>query len=244
MMNKNNLSTIDLKENKKFKDYYYEWWNIDGSFKPLHLFNFIRVDFLKNTVSFDPSHPKPLMNYNILDIGCGGGIFCEPLYKLGANIIGIDTNEKAVKIAKLHAKSNGLNIKYHLTDIENFKSKVKFDIICAMEVFEHINNIEFFVKKTKNLLKEDACFLGSTINKTPLSYVKAIFLAEKIFKLLPKNTHDWNKFVPPNTVKTILASNGFKEIDFQGATYNPILSKWRYVNSLDTNYFFRAKNES
>ena len=113
-----------------------------------------------------------------------------------------------------------------------------------MEVLEHINNIEFFVKKTKILLKEDACFLGSTINKTPLSYVKAIFLAEKIFKLLPENTHDWNKFVPTNTVKTILSSNGFKEIDFQGTTYNPILSKWSYINSLDTNYFFRAKNES
>ena len=199
---------------------------------------------MKNTVSFDPKHPKPLMNYNILDIGCGGGIFCEPLCKLGANIVGIDTNEKAVKIAKLHAKGNGLNIKYHVTDIENFKSEVKFDIICAMEVLEHINNIEFFVKKTKKLLREDACFLGSTINKTPLSYVKAICLAEKIFKLLPENTHDWNKFVSPNTVKTILASNGFKEIDFQGTNYNPIISKWSYINSLDTNYFFRARNES
>lgn len=241
-MNRNNLSTIDLKENKKFKDFYYEWWSPEGPFKPLHLFNFLRVDFLRNIILVNSKNTRPLENYNILDIGCGGGIFCEPLYRLGANVVGIDTNEKAIKIAKLHAKNNGFNIKYYLTDVANFKSKVKFDLVCAMEVLEHINNIEFFIKKTKNLLKKNAYFLGSTINKTTLSFIKAIFLAEKVFRLLPENTHDWKKFVSPNKIKTILASNGYKEINFQGTTYNPFFERWSYDTSLNTNYFFHARN--
>ncbi len=243
-MKNNKFSTVNLKEKEKFKDFYNEWWDLEGPFEPLHNFNEIRINFIKKTLNLENKNFYVLKNINALDVGCGGGILCEPLRRLGADITGIDINEKAIRIAKKHAEKEGLIIKYFNSDISNFQKTKKFDIIICMETIEHINNINFFIKNCKRLLKKNGFIIGSTINKTLNSYLQAIVLAENILKIIPKDTHNWNKFVDHNVLQKILILNNFSKIRFQGSFYNPVTKNWRFKKSLDVNYFFSARNDS
>tara|TARA_S200000501_G_C20777220_1_gene723271 strand:- start:421 stop:1131 length:711 start_codon:yes stop_codon:yes gene_type:complete len=234
-MKKVDISTIDENEGKKFSEFYNEWWDLDGPFKPLHKFNKIRLDFIINQIS-----EKPLKDMRILDIGCGGGILCEPLARMGGNVFGIDTSKKAISIAKRHAKSKKLKINYFQSEIVNFKPELKFDIITCMEVLEHVNNTNSFINSCCKLLKDNGKLIGSTINKTIDSYFMGILFAENILNIIPKGTHEWKKFVSPNKLKIELINNNFSEINFKGSFYNPYSGSWRYSKSIKMNYFFSA----
>lgn len=242
-MKSNKLSTIDLKENKKFENFYNQWWDLKGPFEPLHNFNKIRIKYIKDNLDKKLDHFKPFKNLKILDIGCGGGILCEPLSRLGGNVTGIDISKKAIEIAKKHSQEEKLKINYFNEEVTSFKKTNNFDLITCMEVIEHIDNIDFFIKNAKRLLKKDGMLIGSTINKTVRSYFLAIILAENVLKLLPKNTHSWKKLIPTNFLKKKLIENKFSDISFQGSSYNPISKNWRFIDSLNVNYFFSAKYE-
>ena len=199
------MSTINKDEIEKFSKLANEWWDIEGKFKPLHMFNPIRIEYILNIsqsyFKISKSNQLPLKNLKILDIGCGGGLISEPMCRLGANVTGIDASEKNINIAKLHASKNNLNIKYLHTVPENFDQKDKFDIILNLEVVEHVENLDLYLSSCHKLLKQNGIIFTATINKTFTSYIKAIIGAEYILRWLPIGTHDWNKFLKPEELE-------------------------------------------
>ena len=211
-----------------------EWWDENGSFKALHSFNLVRLEFLKKN-----NRNQSLNGLSILDVGCGGGILCEPLSRLGAKVTGIDTNEKAIKVAKEHARIKNLKINYINTDLSKVK-KYSFDIITCMEVLEHVENVNQIISISNDILKKNGIFFGSTINKTLTSYLLAILFAENVFQIVPRGTHEWKKFLKPNFVKKKFLKNGFSDFQIQGVNYNPFKNKWSFSASTFINYMFFA----
>ena len=172
---KNN--TINKKEIEKFSKIAEEWWNPNGKFKPLHNFNPIRVKYIKENITrkFDLKHSsKPLKNIQVLDIGCGGGLLCEPMFRMGAEVVGIDASKKNIEVAKFHAKKNKLKIDYKATSPEKFKTNKKFDVVLNMEIVEHVEDINFFIQESSKLLKKNGLMFIATLNKTLKSYAFAI----------------------------------------------------------------------
>ena len=194
------MDTINKKEIEKFSKMAAEWWDPSGKFKPLHKFNPIRIKYIKENIINNfklKNKKKPLEKINILDIGCGGGLLSEPMTRLGANVTGIDASIKNIKIAKLHAKKNKLKINYLHSSPENLKVKKKFDVILNMEIIEHVDDINFFMKSCSKHLKKDGLMFIATLNKTLKSYIFAIIGAEYVLRWLPIGTHEWEKFVKP-----------------------------------------------
>ena len=234
---KNN--TINNKEIEKFSKMASEWWNPEGKFKPLHKFNPIRIKYIKNYL-IDHFNIKnklnPLKNLEILDIGCGGGLLSEPMSRLGANVTGIDASEKNIKIAKIHSKKNNLKINYKALSPENFLIKKKFDVVLNMEIVEHVDDLNFFIKQSSNYLKKNGLMFVATINKTLQSYFFAIVGAEYVLRWLPIGTHDWNKFVKPSELNNHAKKNSleFKKVD--GLKFNPFLSEWKISEDYSVNY--------
>ena len=186
-------TTINKEEIDKFSKIAEEWWDPEGKFKPLHIFNPLRIKYIKDSIikHFNIKKKKlPLSGLNILDIGCGGGLIAEPMSRLGANITGIDASEKNIKIAKAHLKKSKLKINYKCASPENFNQKEKFDIILNLEIIEHVEDVELFLEKSSKLLKKDGLMFVATINKTLKSYLFAIIGAEYILRWLPIGTHD------------------------------------------------------
>ena len=216
-----------------------EWWKVEGSFSALHAYNFVRIKYIKEILKKDTKNN--LNNQKILDIGCGGGILTEPLARLGAQVVGIDENENAIRVAINHAKKNELKIKYKKIIFEKINFNEKFDVILCMEVLEHLNNIDVLISKVRESLKPKGKFIGSTINRTMSSYFLAIFMAENIMNIVPKKTHSWRKFIKPNNLKKKLIFNDFKDINFQGVTFNPLKNSWKSIKNLSVNYMFSAK---
>ena len=231
--------TINIQEIQKFSKMAEEWWDPNGKFKPLHKFNPVRIEYIKNNII---KHFKlknkynSLKNLNILDIGCGGGLLSEPMYRLGANVIGIDASEKNIKIARVHAKKNKLNIKYICNSPEKFLSKKKFDVVLNMEIVEHVDDINFFIKKSSKHLKKNGLMFIATINKTLQSYIFAILGAEYILRWLPIGTHDWDKFVKPSALNGYTKKNLLELIKIDGIKFNPILNEWKLSNDRSVNY--------
>ena len=200
------MNSINKKEIEKFSRIAEEWWNPNGKFKPLHNFNPIRIKYIKENIIKDfniKSSNKPFKNIKILDIGCGGGLLSEPMCRLGATVVGIDASKTNIEVAKLHAKKNKLKINYKVTSPEKLKVKEKFDVILNMEIVEHVENINFFIKESSKLLKKNGVMFVATLNKTLKSYAFAIIGAEYILKWLPIGTHDWEKFVRPSDLINI-----------------------------------------
>lgn len=222
--------------NKIFNEFSDDWWKEDGAFKALHSFNLLRLKYIKERIL-----KNSLKNLKILDIGCGGGILCEPLSRLGARVFGIDTNYKAIEVAKKHAKQKGLKINYQNIELSKI-SLNNFDLVTCMEVLEHANNINQIIIKSKEILKKEGVFIGSTINKTLASYFLAILFAENIFKILPKGTHQWDKLLRPNYLKKLFLQNNFSQFDVKGVIYNPFNNLWKYSRTNSINYLFFAKN--
>ena len=233
-------NTINKKEIEKFSKIAEEWWNPDGKFKPLHKFNPIRISYIKEniigTLNIKNNQNKPLKNVKILDIGCGGGLLSEPMSRLGADVVGIDASVKNIKVAKLHAKNNHLNIKYLCTSPENLNIKNKFDVILNMEIIEHVENIDFFLKSCSKLLKKNGIMFVATINKTLKSYLFAIIGAEYILRWLPIGTHEWEKFVKPEDLIKILKNYNLKLDALDGMKFNLIQDKWNLSSDKSINY--------
>ena len=232
-------NTINKEEIEKFNKIAEEWWNPNGKFKPLHKFNPIRIKYIKDNIVNDfklKNDDKPLKGISILDIGCGGGLLSEPMSRLGAKVVGIDASKKNIDVAKYHLKKSRLEIEYFNSTPENFNYKEKFDVILNMEIVEHVDNIDLFIKESSKLLKNSGVMFIATLNQTLKSYLFAIIGAEYLLRWLPIGTHDWNKFVKPDYLKKICKKNylDFKKID--GMKFNPIYNKWNISNDLSVNY--------
>ncbi len=233
------MSSVNKKEIEKFSNMADEWWDPHGKFKPLHKFNPIRIKYIKENIIDQfkmKNKAKPLSGINILDIGCGGGLLSEPMNRLGANITGIDASIKNIKIAKIHAKKNGLKINYICSSPEKLKITKKFDVILNMEIVEHVEDISFFLKSCSKLLKKNGLMFVATINKTLKSYVFAIVGAEYVLRWLPIGTHEWEKFVKPDELKKILIKNNLSLKKFDGMHFNIIKDEWSITKDLSVNY--------
>ena len=234
------MTTIDKTEIEKFSRLAKDWWNPDGKFKPLHLFNPARIKFIKEKlishfdINFDDE--RPLKKLKILDIGCGGGLLCEPLNRLGASITGIDASKNNIEVAKLHAKEMDLDINYVHSSPENLNLQNEFDVVLNMEIVEHVANVELFIENCSKLLKKNGIMFVATINKNLKSYLFAIIGAEYILRWLPIGTHDWNKFLNPKNLEIIANKNKLKTDELIGMKYNLITNKWNKSNDYSVNY--------
>ena len=234
---KNN--TINKKEIEKFSKIAEEWWDPEGKFKPLHKFNPIRISYIKNNIiqSFKLKNKnKPLEKVKILDIGCGGGLLCEPMSRLGADVVGIDASDKNIKVAKLHAKKDNLDIEYLCATPETFKTDIKFDVILNMEIVEHVENVDFFLKSSSELLRKNGVMFVATLNKTLKSYLFAIIGAEYILNWLPIGTHEWEKFVKPEDLTNILKKYKLNLESLDGMKYNLLKDEWAVSKDKSINY--------
>ena len=233
------INTINKEEIEKFSKIAEEWWDPTGKFKPLHKFNPIRISYIKENIlsTFNINRKeKILKGIKILDIGCGGGLLSEPMARLGADVVGIDASNKNVNVAKLHAKKNNLKIKYFCTSPENFKTDIKFDVILNMEIIEHVDDVNLFLKSSSELLKKNGIMFIATLNKTLKSYLFAIVGAEYILRWLPIGTHEWEKFVKPEQLIDITKTCNLNLDDLKGFKFNLISDEWKISNDKSVNY--------
>ena len=232
-------TTINKKEIEKFSKIAEEWWNPSGKFKPLHKFNPIRISYIKDNI-ISTFHikikKKPLKKLKILDVGCGGGLLTEPISRLGAEVVGIDASSKNIKVAKLHAKKNNLNIKYYCTSPEKLKNNQKYDVILNMEIVEHVSDIKIFLKSCSKLLKKNGIMFVATLNKTLKSYLFAIVGAEYVLRWLPIGTHEWEKFVKPDDLVSILKTYNLNLEKLDGMKFNIINDEWKISSDKSINY--------
>jgi len=237
-------NTINKLEIAKFSKIATEWWSPNGKFKPLHKFNPIRIKYLKENII---EHFKlkqtnsPLKGLNILDIGCGGGLLSEPITRLGAKVTAIDASKKNIQVAKFHAKKNNLKINYLCSSPEKLNLKKKFDVVLNMEIVEHVEDLNFFIKKSSNLLKKNGLMFIATLNKTFKSYMFAIIGAEYVLRWLPIGTHDWEKFVKPDNLVSLAINSNLKLKKLSGMKFNPIVDKWSLSNDKSVNYIAKFK---
>ena len=231
--------TINKKEIDKFSKLADEWWDPEGKFKPLHNFNPVRLRYIKDTITKkfgNKSEKLPLKDIKILDIGCGGGLLSEPLSRLGAKVTGIDASDRNIKIAKMHLKKSKLDINYYCSSPESFEAKEKFDVVLNMEIVEHVDNVDFFLLKSSELLKKNGLMFIATLNKTLKSYIFAIIGAEYILKWLPIGTHDWNKFLKPDDLINICKNNTLNLNNLIGVKFDILKNEWIISEDSSVNY--------
>ena len=233
------ISTINKKEIEKFSKIAEEWWNPSGKFKPLHKFNPIRISYIKNNIIKTmkiTDRNKPLKKIKILDVGCGGGLLSEPMCRMGAEVTAIDASKKNIEVAKIHAKKDKLKIKYICTSPDNYKTDIKYDVILNMEIVEHVEDINVFIKSCSKLLKKNGIMFVATLNKTLKSYLFAILGAEYFLRWLPIGTHDWEKFVKPEDLIDILKKNNLMLDELHGMKFDLIKDQWNLSSDKSVNY--------
>ena len=237
-------TTINKEEIQKFSRLAEEWWDVNGKFKPLHMFNPVRIEYItyniKKYFKLKEGKTNFLEGLSILDIGCGGGLISEPMSRLGAKVTGIDASDKNIKVAKLHSDKNELKINYINTSPENFDQLEKFDVILNLEVVEHVDDLNLYIKSCHKLLKNNGLMFTATINRSFISYLKAIVGAEYILRWLPIGTHDWNKFLKPEELENLLNKENFSTFDIKGLNYNIFSRKWKKSNDLSVNYIISS----
>ena len=232
-------NTINKKEIEKFSKIASEWWDPHGKFKPLHKFNPVRIKYIKdNSIKHFKikSLKQPLKKLKILDIGCGGGLLSEPMSRLGAEVTGIDASQENINIAKIHSLEKKLKIKYICSSPEKLNTKDKFDIILNMEIVEHVDDVNLFIKNCAKFLKKDGIMYIATLNKTLKSYIFAIIGAEYILRWLPIGTHDWQKFVKPKELIHYAEYNSMKVKKIDGVVFNPLSNTWNINDDKSVNY--------
>ena len=238
------MTTINKEEIQKFSKLADEWWDVNGKFKPLHMFNPIRIEYIleeiKKHFKLDREKKLLLKDLEILDIGCGGGLISEPMARLGGNVTGIDAAERNIKIASLHSKEGNLKINYLNKSPEQLEEKEKFDIILNLEIVEHVENLDLYLQSCYNLLKKNGLMFTATINRTLTSYIKAIIGAEYVLRWLPIGTHDWNKFIKPEELQRKLADKKFVTNNIKGLEFNPIFNRWKNSDNLSVNYIISS----
>ena len=242
----NSKNTVNQEEINKFDKLAKEWWDPNGKFAPLHKFNPIRQEYLINQISnhfqLDLDKGKSFADLSILDVGCGGGLLCEPLARLGANVTGIDAAKSNIEVAKIHMNESSLNISYLNKKPEEIKEK-KFDVILCMEIIEHVDDVNFFIESCVNLIKPNGLIFFASLNKTLMSFALAIVGAEYILRWLPIGTHDWKKFISPNDIINKVSKHFLTHIETRGVTFNPIKNKWNLSDNTDVNYMCYFKKD-
>ena len=233
--------SIDPSEVEKFSKMAAEWWNPKGKFGVLHVFNPVRLQFIKEQVCArmgrDPLERRPFEGLRFLDIGCGGGLLTEPMARLGASIVGVDPSERNIKTASVHAQEVGLEIDYRTGTAEDLAgASEQFDVILNMEVIEHVHDPKAFTATCSAMLKPQGLMFVATLNRTFKSFGLAIIGAEYILGWLPKGTHQWEKFITPDELKGWLATNGIATRQEHGVTYSPFNRQWRISRDMDVNY--------
>ncbi len=240
-------STVNAAEVQQFDSLAAEWWDENGPLKPLHEMNPARLGYLRGQICahFTRSDAgyAPLKGLRILDVGCGGGVVAEPLARLGAEVTGIDAAAKNIKTAEVHAKQNCLAIHYETTTAEDFAAKKKtFDVVTALEIVEHVDDLPLFLSACGRLVKKNGLIILSTLNRTPKSYLLGVLAAEHVLRWLPVGTHDWKKFVKPSELARPLERDGFTVTDISGLVYNPLTRVFSVsAADVDVNYFLAAK---
>ncbi len=239
-------STIDAGEIEKFGRMADEWWDPTGKFKPLHKFNPQRLAYIRESLlahfGRDGARLKPFEGLRILDVGCGGGLLCEPLARLGASVTGIDAGERNIGIARLHAARSGLEIDYRATTSEALAADgERYDLVLNMEVVEHVDNVPLYMKSCCDLVKPGGLMLSATINRTARAYALAIVGAEYVLRWLPRGTHDWNRFLTPEELTALIERNGMRVTDRVGVVFHPLADEWRRSRDLGVNYMLLAQ---
>ena len=233
------MSTVNKKEIEKFSKIADDWWNTEGKFKPLHKFNPLRISYIKEKViaHFNiRSKLLPFKNIKLLDIGCGGGLLSEPMCRLGAKVTAIDASQKNINVASYHSNKNKLKINYLCSSPERLNLKKKFDVILNMEIVEHVDDLNLFLKKSSLLLKKNGVMFISTLNKTLKSYIFAIVGAEYILKWLPIGTHEWDKFVKPGELIEFGKKNSLELVKIDGVNFNILKNEWIISKDKSVNY--------
>tara|TARA_Y100001970_G_scaffold284765_1_gene402824 strand:+ start:33 stop:743 length:711 start_codon:yes stop_codon:yes gene_type:complete len=233
-----NIKNLDHEEVNKFDELAAKWWDTEGEFKPLHKINPLRVGFIEERAS--------LAGKKVLDVGCGGGILSESLSKLGADVTGIDASENTIGVAKSHSKSIDSSVKYFQNTIEEFVSSnpdESFDVITCLEMLEHVPSPGEIIKICSGLLKQNGDIFFSTINRNPRSYLFAVIGAEYILNLLPKGTHDYNKFIKPSELAKWTREANLKTLETTGLSYNPITDNYWLGKDIQVNYMVHARKE-
>ncbi|EEB85808.1 bifunctional 2-polyprenyl-6-hydroxyphenol methylase/3-demethylubiquinol 3-O-methyltransferase UbiG [Roseobacter sp. GAI101] len=236
------LSTVDPAEIEKFQAMAAEWWDENGKFKPLHMLNPCRLEYITNQIAGefdrDLKMDKPFAGLRILDIGCGGGLLSEPMARLGADVVGADAAERNIPVAQVHAEQSGLTIDYRHTTAEAMaEAGEQFDVVLNMEVVEHVASPIDYLIACRQLLKPGGLQICSTLNRNPKSYMMAIIGAEHVMRWLPKGTHEWSKFITPDELFDLLRNAGLTPVDRKGFVFNPILWSWSLSDrDLSVNY--------
>lgn len=234
-------TTIDQAEVDRFSAMAAEWWDPNGKFKPLHKFNPVRLDYIREEVcarfNRDPRSHNALDGLRVLDIGCGGGLLCEPMSRMGAEVVGADASEFNIEVAKVHAEQSGVEIDYRATTSEALEAAGEtFDVVLNMEVVEHVANVDLFMTSCCNMVRPGGLMFLATINRTLKARALAIFMAENVLKWLPKGTHEFEKLVRPEEIEAPVRAAGMEVIDRTGVFYNVLQDRWNKSSDMDVNY--------
>ena len=236
------VDTVDPQEVAKFEAMAAEWWDPEGKFKPLHMLNPCRLDYICAQVAAefgrDLAGAAPFTGLRVLDIGCGGGLLSEPMARLGADVVGADAAARNIPVARVHAEQSGLAIDYRHTTAEALaQAGERFEVVLNMEVVEHVADPQAYLTACHDLLRPGGLMICSTLNRTAKSFAMAIIGAEWVMRWLPKGTHDWKKFITPDELADLITKAGLDPVDRKGMVFNPLGWSWRLSDrDLGCNY--------
>lgn len=239
-------TTIDPGEVERFSRLAADWWNPAGKFKPLHRFNPVRLAYIREQIGLnfgqDPASTRPFEGLAVLDVGCGGGLICEPMARLGAHVVGADASATNIEVAKIHAAQSGLAIDYRATTAEAIAAGgERFDVVLALEVVEHVADVDYFLASCAAMVKPGGLLFVATINRTLKALGLAIVGAEYVLGWLPKGTHQYSKLVRPEEIRRPVEAAGLAMIDETGVVYHPLADAWRRSKDMDVNYMVVAR---
>ncbi len=242
-------SSVDDAEITRFSALAKTWWDSEGPMRPLHRLNPVRLGVIRDHFAAqtgrDPLAPRPLDGLRLLDVGCGGGLICEPLCRLGAEVVGIDAAEPTIKAARHHAEGAGLSVDYREATAETLADAgEQFDGVLALEIVEHVADLDLFLSACASLIRPGGGFVGATLNRTPQAYALAIVGAEYVMRWVPRGTHDWSKFVRPSEFVDTLRRHGVTADALTGIRYRPVAGTWALSDDLSVNYMIAGHHDA